>query len=59
MQCLSNNIYQYKENFVACREDEGIQLIKEMKGRFSATVSVASKNLIKNVDVTSTIELVS
>ncbi|KMQ96377.1 neuronal pas domain-containing protein 2 [Lasius niger] len=52
---------QTVESFVCVNtlvsEDEGIQLIKEMKGRFSATVSVASKNLIKNVDVTSTIEL--
>ncbi|XP_029172433.1 circadian locomoter output cycles protein kaput-like isoform X2 [Nylanderia fulva] len=38
-------------------EDEGVQLIKEMKERFSATVSTVSKNLIKNIDVNSSIKL--
>lgn len=51
--------YINKENFIACREEEGIQLIKEMKKRFSATVTTVGKSLIKNMDVNLTIELVS
>lgn len=65
--CCKTNIanirktYKYKENFVACREEEGIQLINEMKKRFSATVNTTNKSniLMKNIDSNSMIELVS
>lgn len=40
-----------------CREEEGIELMKEMKARFSAIVSSASKNLI--LDSMPSTELVS
>jgi len=42
-----------------CREEEGVQLIKEMKVRFSATVSTSSRGLIRAADINSPIELVS
>ncbi|XP_072743069.1 uncharacterized protein [Anoplolepis gracilipes] len=52
---------QTVESFVCINtlvsEEEAIQLIKEMKGRFSATVTVASRSLIRNVDINSPIDL--
>lgn len=52
---------QTVESFVCVNtlvsEQEGIQLIQEMKRRFSATVNTASKNLLKNIDVNSVTEL--
>lgn len=38
-------------------EEEGIRLIKEMKERFSATLSSTSRNLIRPVDINASIEL--
>ncbi|KAL6261686.1 hypothetical protein P5V15_006775 [Pogonomyrmex californicus] len=52
---------QTVESFVCVNtlvsEEEGIQLIKEMKRRYSATVSASSRGLIRNVDINLSIEM--